>query len=167
MTTTEFNVEYDQLRAVLSRFALSLTHDVEDAKDLVQETIYRAYWNRSRFSSGTNFKAWMMTIMRNTYISAYRKKRRSVVAATRDDFDFINYRAHAVENTAEGSLSLKELQGLLKKLNPIYSLPFTLFYTGYRYEEISQQMNLPIGTVKSRIFFARKKLRAQITSLQN
>ena len=162
MTVSEFNLEYDRLSEPLRHFALRLTRDSEDAKDLVQETVCRAYWNRARFTMGTNFKAWLLTIMRNTYISAYRKRSRSIVDLYGEEAAVDRRAIRTAASTAESNLSLQELQGLLASLDSLYSLPFTLFYTGYRYDEIAQQLGLPIGTVKSRIFSARQRLRKAI-----
>ena len=163
MTAVEFNREFDQVDSNLRRFALSLTRSAEDAKDLVQETIYRAYWNRERFATGTNFKAWVMTIMRNAYVSSYRRASRRAVVRPADAPELENSRAHSVDNEAASNLSLKEIHAKLQELAPMYRLPFTMFYRGYRYDEIARHMQLPIGTVKSRIFFARRKLRAQLS----
>ena len=163
MTAVEFNREFDQVDSNLRRFALSLTRSAEDAKDLVQETVYRAYWNRERFATGTNFKAWVMTIMRNAYVSSYRKASRRTVVRPGDAPELENSRAYAVDNKAASNLSLKEIHAKLQELAPMYRLPFTMFYRGYRYDEIARHMQLPIGTVKSRIFFARRKLRAQLS----
>ena len=162
MTRSEFDVEFGQIDSTLNRFALSLTRDVEDAKDLVQETVYRAFWNRGRFTVGTNFKAWMLTIMRNTFISSYRKRARSIVHAAREDEDLANQRSHAVHNQAPSNIGVEELQRAIDGLDALYRVPFTMFYTGYRYDEIATTLALPLGTVKSRIFFARRKLRALI-----
>ena len=163
MTALEFSREFDQVDSNLRRFALSLTRSAEDAKDLVQETVYRAYWNRERFTTGTNFKAWVMTIMRNAYVSSYRKASRRAVVGQADAPELENSPHHAVENSAASNLSLREIYAKLNELEPMYRLPFTMFYRGYRYDEIARHMELPIGTVKSRIFIARRKLRAQLT----
>ena len=163
MTALEFNREFDQVDANLRRFALSLTRSAEDAKDLVQETVYRAYWNRERFTSGTNFKAWVMTIMRNAYVSSYRKASRRRVVGQPEVVEIENSPVHAIDNAAASNLSLKEIQAKLKELPAMYRLPFTMFYRGYRYDEIARHMQVPVGTVKSRIFYARRKLRAQLS----
>ena len=163
MTILEFNREYDQLALILGRFATSLTRDREEAKDLLQETAYRAFWNRTKFAVGTNFKAWIMTIMRNTYISAYRKRRSSIVQSHAYDFDPSSSKRLSVANTAPSSINHEAITGILDELDELYSTPFRMFYAGYRYEEIAEYLDVPMGTVKSRIFCARQKLRRQIT----
>ena len=162
MTISEFNIEYGRVDNILSRFAMSLTRDPEAAKDLQQETALKAYWNRAKFSVGTNFKAWAMTIMRNAYISQYRKKRVLTVEASAFDRDHGSHQPRTKSASADEKLNADDIQHMLTRLNPIYRRPFVMHYTGYRYDEIAAEMELPIGTVKSRIFFARKKLRSMV-----
>lgn len=158
MTTIEFNCHFNNLQHKLLPFAYRLTNNLEDAKDLIQETAMRAYNNKDKFEVGTNFKAWVTTIMRNTFINIYRKKKnRNTTSEPTDSYVFINEN-HAVDNSAHTNMALLELDGIMKGLDFIYRKPFLLFYEGYKYEEIAETMDLPIGTVKSRIFFARQKL---------
>ena len=161
MQPGSFQLEYDRVSDFLNRFAVKLTKDRNSADDLVQETTYRALSNCERFESGTNFKAWISTIMRNTFISGYRKRRRApqrVNELTAAD----EFRQARTSNAGPGNLSLQEMERQLAALAPLYSRPFTLYYSGYRYEEIAQLMDLPLGTVKSRIFTARKQLKSRL-----
>ena len=164
MTLSEFNLEYDRLASVLPRFAVSLTRDQDTAKDLMQETAYRAFWNRNKFVSGTNFKAWIMTIMRNTYISAYRKRRRLGQRFTSYEHNLSTSKAASVDNTAHTTFNHSAIVEMLDELNDLYAEPFRMFYTGYSYDEIAEHLQVPMGTVKSRIFCARQKLRERITA---
>lgn len=162
MTPIEFNDRYDRLQDLLFAFAMKLTKNYEDAKDLMQETVANAYANRHRFTMGTNFKAWITTIMRNAFINDYRKKR------TRNQIEQpIEEVAYAVENMRSSNrtdavVMMKDLRSLLNSLDDEHRLPFLMFYQGYQYNEIADHFDLPIGTVKSRIFFARKKLKSMI-----
>ena len=158
MKPASFDLEYAQVSDFLDRFAVKLTQDSAAAKDLVQETVYRALSNCERFESGTNFKAWISTIMRNTFISAYRKRKRAPqrVAALTATEEYKQARTH---NDGPSNLTLSELHARLRELSPMYAEPFSLYYSGYRYEEIAELMGLPLGTVKSRIFTARKQLK--------
>lgn len=161
MQPANFQIEYARVSEFLNRFAVRLTQDSSAAKDLVQETTYRALSNCERFEPGTNFKAWIATIMRNTFISAYRKRRRApqyvgTVAAVAE------CKQPRAINAGPSNLSLREMEAKLRRLSPIYAEPFTLYYSGYRYEEIAQLMDLPLGTVKSRIFTARKRLKSML-----
>lgn len=162
MTTSEFNVEYKIIEDLLFGFAMKLTKNKDNAKDLMQETLCRAFKHRKKFHQNTNFKAWMTTIMRNNFINDYRKLRtRKQVMAPVDDFSYL------IENKAGGDsgesvIMMKELNGMVGELSEDLQQAFTMFVNGYRYEEIAEKMNAPIGTIKSRIFFARKKLRASV-----
>lgn len=158
MTAIEFNCQFNSLQHKLLPFAYKLTNNLEDAKDLIQETAMRAFNNKEKFESGTNFRAWMTTIMRNTFINIYRKKKnRATSSEPSDSYVFVNEN-HAVDNSAHSNMMMVELDGIMHSLDNIYRKPFLLFFEGYKYEEIAEDMNLPIGTVKSRIFFARQKL---------
>ncbi len=151
------NVEF------LKPFALTLTKDYESAKDLTQETLYRALANKEKYNVGTNLKAWMYTIMRNIFINDYRKKARQnvVLDHTSNDF-FLDHNQSAVKNEAESKIRLKEIHDVITKLPDIFKHPFILFYEGYKYNEIADYLQEPLGTVKSRIHFARKLLKESI-----
>ncbi len=153
----------DSLENILFSFALRLTRNYEDAKDLMQETTFRAYKHRDKFATGTNFKSWTSTIMRNTYINRYRKmKNRRHVNEPVENFLFAVENKAATSNGGEAKMHMQELQAKLRMVNEIYSVPFLMFYRGYEYKEIADHLKIPIGTVKSRIFLARKKLKALI-----
>jgi len=162
MSTIEFNSHFDQLQSKLLPFAYRLTNNLDDAKDLIQETALRAFNNKEKFEIGTNFKAWVQTIMRNTFINIYRKKKnRQTSSEPGDSYVFINDK-NAIDNAAASTIMMNELGSIIDALDFNYRKPFMLFYQGYKYEEIAKDMSLPIGTVKSRIFFARRKLRNSI-----
>lgn len=163
MTNQQFMSEMDRLENILFSFALRLTRNYEDAQDLMQETVFRAYKHRDKFAMGTNFKSWSSTIMRNTYINRYRKmKSRKHVNEPVESFLFAVENKSAIANGGEMNMRMEELEDKLRKISEIYSVPFLMFYRGYEYKEIASYLNIPIGTVKSRIFLARKKLKALI-----
>lgn len=146
----------------LKPFAIRLTGDVTDAEDLVQETMYRALSNESRFESGTNLKAWLFTIMKNIFINNYRKKvKRNTIVDTTDNLYYINTGAQA-SNSGERSFVMNDIMKAIHRLSPDFRVPFLMHYKGYKYHEIAEKLNLPLGTVKSRIFFARKELKEQL-----
>lgn len=162
MGTVEFNSQFNRLESKLLPVAYQLTNNLEDAKDLIQETALRAYTNREKFQMGTNFHAWVVTIMRNTFINFYRKKKnRNTCLEPTGSFVFES-ESNSQENDAPLNLTMRELFDIVNQLTDTYSVPFLLFYEGYKYEEIGEQLCLPIGTVKSRIFFARQKLREAV-----
>lgn len=162
MGTTDFQFQFTDLRPSLVPFAYRLTNNYEDARDLVQETAVRAYNNRQKFENGTNFKAWVITIMRNTFINYYRKKKNRATSCEPTGSYIFENENNSVNNQGDSNMMMKELTGYINNLSNTYSVPFSLFYEGWKYEEIADQLELPIGTVKSRIFFARRRLREMI-----
>lgn len=164
MSTSEFNQLLISNADYLKPFAFTLTRDNESAKDLMQETLFRALANKEKYNVGTNIKAWMYTIMRNIFINDYRKKSRQLTTfdSTPNDF-LLNHNQTAVANAAEVSLKLKDIQASIHKLPDIFKHPFVLFFEGYKYNEIASLLKEPLGTIKSRIHFARKLLKEQIT----
>ncbi|MFT6828081.1 MAG: RNA polymerase sigma factor (sigma-70 family), partial [Roseivirga sp.] len=107
MTALEYNHEISQMTKSLKPFALKLTKDSEDANDLLQETLMKAFKNREKFSEGTNLKAWLYTIMKNTFITNYQKMvRRGTFIDTTDNLHFINSSDSKIENRAYGDFAL-------------------------------------------------------------
>lgn len=164
MSTVEFNQLLLGNSAFLNPFAVTLTRDHESAKDLVQETMYRAIANREKYNSGTNIKAWLYTIMRNIFINNYRKKvkQNTILDTTPNDF-LIDYNQAAISNIAENSLRLKEINAAIFYLPSIFKDPFQLYFDGYKYHEIAEILHEPLGTIKSRIHFARKLLKKNLS----
>lgn len=149
-------------REFLHPFAVSLTKDSDKSADLVQETIYRALANQEKYNVGTNIKAWLYTIMRNIFINDYRKKSRQGVQVDSEAVSFLMEQSKSVTNDAVSNMGMKEINQAIKNLPIIFKEPFVLFFEGYRYHEIAEILNLPIGTIKSRIHFARKILKKQL-----
>jgi len=165
MSTLEFNTLLGTLNANLMSFAFKLTKTKEDAEDLFQETTIRALSNKEKFRPGTNFKAWMFTIMKNIFINQYRKNQKANTVIDRSENLFlINSGKTTVYNEANTNLTLEELQGFVEDLDEGLKTPFTMHFEGYKYQEISDKLLLPLGTIKSRIFFARKALKQKIKS---
>jgi len=162
MSTIEFNTQFNKLTTLLNSFAYNLTKNSEDASDLYQETALRALSNRDKFRPGTNFKAWSFTIMKNIFINNYRKKvKRNTIIDSTDNMYFINS-GSTVENDAERNILMKELNRMIETLEDNLKIPFEKHYEGFKYQEIADELDLPLGTVKSRIFFARKALKTMI-----
>lgn len=164
MSTKEFENMLIANADFLKPFAFTLTKDNESAKDLTQETLFRALANKEKYNVGTNIKAWMYTIMRNIFINDYRKKARQNVIFDQTPNDFLlDHNQSAVVNQAESNLRLKEIKNAIHRLPDIFKHPFVLFFEGYRYNEIAELLHEPLGTVKSRIHFARKLLKTEIS----
>jgi RNA polymerase sigma-70 factor, ECF subfamily len=163
MSTIEFYGQFDKLYSPLHAFAYNLTRNGEEAKELYQETAYRALVNKEKFTPGTNFKAWMFTIMKNIFINNYRKKVKSAtIIDTTDNQYFINSSASVTENDGNKNLFLEELYTMINDLEESIRVPFEMHYDGFKYQEIADELELPLGTVKSRIFFARRELKAKM-----
>ncbi|MTB53995.1 RNA polymerase sigma factor [Lewinella sp. W8] len=163
MTNQEFTIKTQQFKNLLFSYALRLTQSRQDAEDLVQETTIKAYRYRESFTAGTNYKSWICTIMRNTFINNYRKRKsRMHINQPVEEFSYALESQNAIPNEAEHNLRMKSYIETISSLKEIYSVPFMLFYQGYEYQEIAEQLNVPIGTVKSRIFVARQQLKQKI-----
>ena len=163
MSTPEFNELIINNTTFLKPFAFTLTRDNESAKDLVQETLFRALANRDKYNVGTNIKAWLYTIMRNIFINDYRKKSKQSTVFDNSPNDFlIDQTTNKVVNDAITNLNLREVNQLIYDLPELFRTPFKLYYEGYKYNEIADALNEPLGTIKSRIHFARKILKQKI-----
>ncbi|NUQ22912.1 MAG: RNA polymerase sigma factor [Saprospiraceae bacterium] len=164
MSQLEFNSQLNQMSSLLQAFAYNLTKNGEDAKDLYQETAYRALTNSDKFRPGTNFKAWLFTIMKNIFINNYRKKAKAnTIMDSTDNLYYINSGSTMIGNGAESNILIGELTGMIDTLDDSIRIPFLMHYQGFKYQEIADALDLPLGTVKSRIFFARKELKDQIS----
>ncbi len=163
MSQSEFYTRFNEMSNLLNSFAYNLTKNVEDAKDLFQETAYRAMTNRDKFAPGTNFKAWLFTIMKNIFINNYRKKTKAnMIMDSTDNHFYLNSGSVVISNGAESNIMMKELTKMIEELDDSIKIPFLMHYRGFKYQEIADHLDLPLGTVKSRIFFARKELKEKI-----
>ncbi|MCO6476978.1 MAG: RNA polymerase sigma factor [Phaeodactylibacter sp.] len=159
MSQVEFTNAFCQFERALLAFACHLTKNEDEAQDLLQETAYKAFKYRSMYQPHTNLRAWLMTIMRNTFINDYRqKKRRQTLNDRTPNNYFLNSGSRTVYNLGEAEITIKELTVLIDSLEDWMRVPFLMHYQGYKYDEIATELDIPLGTVKSRIFFARKKL---------
>ncbi len=159
MSTLEFNQKVMGFRSALKYFAISLTQDRDDAQDLLQDTLYKAILYKERFTESTNLKAWLYTIMKNTFINNYRRsvKTRQIVDQTKDLY-FLNIPQQNSEISPLSQIAHKDIKKALESLDESIRIPFLMYFEGYKYKEIADRFGLPIGTVKSRIFLARKRL---------
>lgn len=143
----------------LLRFAYKLTSDREEANDLLQETSLKALDNEEKYTPDTNFKGWIYTIMRNIFINNYRKVvRDQTFADTTDNLYHLNTPHDLTLDSTESAYDLKEMHRIVNALPREYKIPFSMHISGFKCREIAEKLNLPLGTVKSRIFFTRQKL---------
>ncbi len=163
MSTNDFYTQIDAISSPLSNFALSLTRDMEDSRDLFQETVFKALKNKDKFRIGTNFKAWILTLMRNTFINEYRRKKRSKVKTVADNsIEMITNTRTVAANGGESNMAMQELMAMLDQLDEKLRQPFWMNYLGMSYQEVADALETPLGTIKSRIFFARKEMQAKV-----
>ncbi|MCH5223086.1 MAG: RNA polymerase sigma factor [Muribaculaceae bacterium] len=147
----------------LLSFAYQLTTDKEQARDLLQDTTLKALDNEEKYVDNVNFKGWIFTIMRNIFINNYRQTvRKATVIDQTEDLYHLNISQDSGLTSPEGSYAVKEINQALDSFTDDYRIPFNMYVAGYKYNEIADKMGLPLGTVKSRIFFARKRLREQL-----
>ena len=159
MTTNEFTSNLIEMKSNLQRFAMSLTYDRETALDLVQDTYLKAITNKDKFVDYTNLKAWVFTIMKNTFINNYRRntKENTIIDGTKDLY-YINQPYDKGSISPESNYSEAEIEKAIDSLEDDFRIPFRMHIDGFKYKEIADELGLKIGTVKSRIFFTRQKL---------
>lgn len=163
MKTQEFNKKLIDIKDNLKYFAFSFVSNEEEANDLVQETFYKAISNREKYVENVNFKAWVFTILKNTFINSYNKAaRQKTTFDNTEDAYYLNSSTSDKLSNPDISYATGEIHKAINALNDNYRIPFVRFTHGFKYQEIAEELNLPIGTVKSRIFFARKKLMEQL-----
>jgi RNA polymerase sigma-70 factor (ECF subfamily) len=159
MTALEFNHQLISLEDKLSRFAYSLTANRDDAKDLLQETMFKALVYKDQFVQYTNLKAWTYTIMKNTFINGYRRNvRQNTAFDNTKDLYFLSQNKDTVNVAPDSTYATQEINRIIDSLEDEFKIPFKMHTEGYKYKEIAEKLDLKIGTVKSRIFFTRKKL---------
>lgn len=159
MSSKSFENKLLSLQSNLLNFAYLLTSNRDDAYDLLQDTTLKALDNEDKYVDNVNFKGWVFTIMRNIFINNYRKVvRTATVIDQTEDLYHLNLPQESGLETPEGSVAVGEISSVLNSFADEYRVPFSMHLQGYKYNEIAEKMNLPLGTIKSRIFFARQRL---------
>lgn len=164
MKATKSVAEFDKMVqnevGPMKSLAMQLTRNVEDANDLVQETLLKAFRYKQHFVEGTNLKGWLFTILKNTFINNYRRmsKRKTFLDSTDNTF-YLDSTSLREENRGELTFIRKDLESAIAKLPDDIRYTFTRNMEGYKYHEIAEELTIPIGTVKTRIFVARRILR--------
>lgn len=163
MRTANFAQDLLSVQTELLNFAYKLTADREEANDLLQETSLKALDNEDKYTAETNFKGWIYTIMRNIFINNYRKALRDQTYVDQTDNQFyLNQNIDIGGDSTEGSYDLKEMRRIVNALPKEYRIPFSMYVSGFKYREIADKLGLPLGTVKSRIYFTRQKLQEEL-----
>lgn len=165
MKQREFNEKVSEESRPLTGFALKLTNNTDDAEDLLQDTMLKAFSNKEKFREGTNLKGWLFTIMKNIFINKYRRAVKSKIFNDSTDNQFyINSGSNTSRNDGESALVMKDINYAIGTLSENLRVPFMMSYSGYKYEEIAANLKIPLGTVKVRIHNARKELMKNLGS---
>ena len=163
MGSSPFQANLLKLQDNLLNFAYMLTSNREDAYDLLQDTTLKVLDNEEKFAENVNFKGWVFTIMRNIFINNYRHSVRSATIIDQtEDLYHLNSAQESSINSVENTYAVDEITRAINSFSDEYRVPFSMHVAGYKYNEIAEKMGLPLGTVKSRIFFARQKLQVML-----
>ncbi|KQM77856.1 RNA polymerase subunit sigma [Pedobacter sp. Leaf216] len=163
MKTATFSSMVSSYADHLRAHAMKFTRDLDDADDLVQDTLIKALRFKESFEKGSNFKGWLFVIMRNTYINDYRKKaRKNSVITTEEEISSMHLYKSATTNVAENRFAMQDIQNALNNLPEAYRLPFVRYVEGYKYHEIADELEIPLGTVKTHIHQARMELKKRL-----
>lgn len=164
MTAIEFNASLTEMQKYLETFAKQLTGNEDDAKDLTQETFLKALVYREKYVNHNNFKAWVYTIMKNIFINNYRRQKKSkTIIDQTEDLYYLNISNSNSDTDPESMYYASELEHGIMQLDADFRKAFDMYNDGYKYKEIAETLKLTIGTVKSRIFYSRKKLMEQLS----
>ncbi len=152
----------ESVRTILQWFAYQLTKNKTDAEDLYQETVLKILGNQEKFLPETNFKARATTIMRNLFINQYRKKQKQLQRETAWQLSGTFAEQNTIPNV-EWDLNLEQIGIYIQELNDTIRIPFVMHVLeGKKYQDIAYELGIPLWTIKSRIFFARKELKKRI-----
>ena len=163
MNTSQFQKKLLGMQENMMNFALMLTANREDAQDLLQETSLKVLDNREKYVDNRNFKGWVLTVMRNIFINNYHRVLRTQTVVEQDvDLYNLHVTNDSSFDTPDGTCQLQEITGAIDALNEELKAPFSMYVSGYRYHEIAEALHVPLGTVKSRIFFARQELKTKL-----
>jgi RNA polymerase sigma-70 factor (ECF subfamily) len=168
------NLEFEALaiphKEALYNFALKMTNDIDEADDLLQETFLKAFKYFDKFERGTNCKAWLYSIMRNTFINEYRRIQKSPEKVDYDDVQnfYENIKetevefGHIVEDAFSNTLNDEVSEALSELPKDFQTIILLSDVEGFTYEEIADFLSCPIGTVRSRLHRARKMLYSKL-----
>jgi len=168
MNRFEFNNLVIQHADSLKLYARNFTKEQDDANDLVQDTLLKAVTYFKNFREGTNLKGWLYTIMKNTFINNYRRITKLNSFLTKEkEISPSHLLVSAAYNGGENKFVMEDITSTLNSLADEYYIPFTMYFEGYKYHEISDHLDIPIGTVKTRIHMARKAMKKRLSTYKH
>jgi len=160
-----FATQLEEKRPILKKAALKFTRNLTDAEDLVSLTIYKALKNENKFIKGTNLSGWLYTILKNSFYSSRTQK--SIIDYTDDSYQLSKLVSF---NDGVHNMDYKEIQKIIRnslsKYKDLYII-FNMLVDGYKYEEISKELNKPLGTVKNSIHRLRQILIKELSYTRN
>jgi RNA polymerase sigma factor (sigma-70 family) len=163
MMASEFTNQLVQARPNLRALTYRFTRDPEESSDLVQDTILKALMYKDKFRENRNLKGWLFTIMRNTFINKYRKNQHEAISRGQaSEVGLLNAEDTHTFNGPGTSLEYHDVWGQVNTIREELLVPFKMHLSGYKYQEIAEHQNIPIGTVKNRIFHARKEIQKKL-----
>lgn len=164
MESREFELLLKNCQADCYRHALRLTKDEDEAKDLLQDTMTRAFIYKDKFQEGTNFNAWIYTIMKNLFLNLKSKQKRVPVSLDIQNPE-IGYFVEdkSVANSGLRQLIESDLEAEIDTIDGKFGQTFNMYFRGFQYQEIAERMKIPLGTVKNRIHVARKLLQNRVS----
>ena len=153
-----------QYQNPLRFYALKLTADEEQANDLLQDTNIKALLNKDKIESSISLKSWLYTIMKNTFINQYRRSVKLTEIKTNIKHQsYLSFPTSTLFLSADKTIAIQDIKKEIKLLKEDYRIPFQMKLEGFKYKEIADHMEINIGTVKSRVFHARKELMSKLS----
>ncbi|MDL2255290.1 RNA polymerase sigma factor [Parabacteroides sp. OttesenSCG-928-G06] len=161
MNALQFQKKLLSMQENMMNFALMLTANRDDAQDLMQDTTLKVLNNQEKFVDNVNFKGWVLTIMRNIFINNYHKivRAQTIIDQNADLYNLEVMNDSGID-TPDGAYRIQEITRAIDALEDDLRVPFSLYLSGYKYHEIAEKLILPLGTIKSRIYFARRELQS-------
>jgi len=154
MNQLQFTTAISKFSPKLLLHAIKFTKDEDEAKDLLQETLIKGVKSLNTFTEESNLKGWLYTIMKNTYINQFLKQdRRNAIFKSNEEI--ITKGTQIAINDGERNFVMKDIHQALSSINESYRIPFLRYFEGYKYHEIAEELDLPVGTIKTHIHQAR------------
>ncbi|WP_293905851.1 MULTISPECIES: RNA polymerase sigma factor [unclassified Sphingobacterium] len=160
MENTTIDQLFKEKRPTLKYLAAQFTNDPDEREDLVQETMVRSLASIEKFLKHPKLMSWLYIIMKNTYINQYTRNKR--LENYRSEYISTGYRNEITTNRGENNFIASDIQHALNNLSKDYYNAFAMFLEGFKYYEIAEHLQIPEGTVKTRIHMARKALQKQL-----
>lgn len=163
----QFEKDIVKFEKDIYRYALSLTKDEDDAKDLVQEVFLRAIIKQDLYKENTNLGAWLTTMTKNVFINLYRDKKKYASKKTIDFEELMKFvsQKQVAYNLGVSNLSIETIYKIFKEIDDSNIEMFLLMTKGFKYKEIAERFDIPLGTVKFKLSITKKEIRDKLIKL--